>query len=330
MGYWARNTDWAASGVQAQIENFGLPTSFSDGIWASLYHNIYDYNYVIGNSTQGSILPGASRVMRSMVFQDLVDQFGNVPYSQAGNAAITQPVYDSATKIYKDLIVQIDSGILAIQASQATADDAADVMFKGDKNLWTAFANTIKLRIILRQVQGVYSPTDPYVTATLNNAVSRWAGFLGLGQDAVVNPGFPRPDPGSESVLGSLRFFTRRKSWSASIWQLPELRLFCGQCDVVLNFVDSISDPRIGYFFRPNSTGGYGGNVLWVSNNSVGNTSHMGQGILKSPAQSGWLFFAAQSLFMQSEAAYRGMLTGDYKALYQQAVESVIPVFGRS
>jgi len=25
MGYWARNTDWAASGLQAQIENFQLP-----------------------------------------------------------------------------------------------------------------------------------------------------------------------------------------------------------------------------------------------------------------------------------------------------------------
>jgi hypothetical protein len=326
MGYWARNTDWAPSGVQAQIENFGLPTSFADGIWASLYHNIYDYNYVIGNSTQGSILPGASRVMRSMVFQDLVDQFGNVPYSQAGNAAITQPVYDSATKIYKDLIVQIDSGILAIQASQATADDAADIMFKGDKSLWTAFANTIKLRIILRQVPGVYSPTDPYVTATLNNAISS-GGFLGVGQDAVVNPGFHDQTQAQNPFWGVYGFSPGGTPGPPVSGNYQNYDFFVANV-TVLDFMDSISDPRIGYFFGKNSSGGYGGNVLGSSNNSVGNTSHMGPGLLKSPAESGWLFFGAQSLFMQSEAAYRGMLTGDYKALYQQAVEASFQFLG--
>ena len=91
MGYWARNTSWAASGGQAQIENFQLPTSFSDGIWQTLYHNIYDYNFVIAHSSDGSILPGASRVVRTMIFQDLVDQFGNIPYCQAGDPAITTP-----------------------------------------------------------------------------------------------------------------------------------------------------------------------------------------------------------------------------------------------
>ena len=164
MGYWARNTDWAASGTQAQVENFQLPTSFSNGVWQSSYHNIYDYNYVIGNSTANSILPGASKIMRVMVYQDLVDQFGDIPYFQAGNATITTPKYDSATVIYKDLILQIDSGILSLQASQATADDASDVMFQGNKALWIQLANTVKLRVLLRQVPNVYAANDPYIT----------------------------------------------------------------------------------------------------------------------------------------------------------------------
>ena len=83
--------DWAASGAQAQIENFQLPTSFSDGIWQTLYHNIYDYNYVIDTQCSQFHISGASRVVRTMVFQDLVDQFGNIPYSQAGNPVITTP-----------------------------------------------------------------------------------------------------------------------------------------------------------------------------------------------------------------------------------------------
>src|SRR5579872_1663150 len=153
MGYWARNTGWASSGSQQQMETFSLNNSFGDGIWQSLYHNIYDYNYVMGHSATGSILPGASRVMRTMVFEDLVDQFGNIPYTQAVQPPqILQPSYDSARTIYKDLVVQLDSAIIALQASQSTSDDAADVMFKGNKTLWLQFANTIKLRILLRQV----------------------------------------------------------------------------------------------------------------------------------------------------------------------------------
>jgi hypothetical protein len=320
MGYWARNTDWAASGAQAQIENFQLPTSFSDGIWASLYHNIYDYNYVIANSATGSILPGASRVMRSMVFQDLVDQFGNVPYSQAANPAITTPKYDSATSIYKDLVVQIDSGILSIQASQATADDASDVMFKGSKSLWIAFANTIKLRIILRQVPNVYAANDSYVTSTLTNAVAN-GGFLGPGQDALINPGFHDATQAQNPFWGVYGFQPNGSPGPPIKGAYYQNYDFFVANVTMLDFLDSISDPRYKYFYGQNANGGYGGNVLGASNNSAANTSHMGPGLLQSPAESAWLLMASQSLFMQSEAAYRGMLSGDYKALYQQGVE---------
>src|SRR5579872_27445 len=46
MGYLARTTSFAPSGSQEQMETFSLTNSFSDGNWQSLYHNIYDYNFV--------------------------------------------------------------------------------------------------------------------------------------------------------------------------------------------------------------------------------------------------------------------------------------------
>jgi hypothetical protein len=80
MGYWSRTTAFAASGIQSQMETFTLNHTFANGIWQSLYHNIYDYNFIIGHSSPNSILPGAAKTIRAMLFQDLVDQFGNVPY----------------------------------------------------------------------------------------------------------------------------------------------------------------------------------------------------------------------------------------------------------
>jgi len=320
MGYWARNTDWAASGVQAQIENFQLPTSFSNGIWQSLYHNIYDYNFVIAHSTANSILPGASKVMRAMTFQELVDQFGNIPYTQAAQADITTPKYDSATVIYKDLIVQIDSAIISIQASQATADDASDVMFKGDKTLWIKFANTIKLRILLRQVPNVYGPNDPYVTGELSAAISN-GGFLGPGQDATVNPGFKDATQAQSPFWAVYGFQPGGDPGPPATGTYYQNYNFFVANVTLLNFLDSTADPRLKAFYGQNASGGYGGNVLGSSNNSVNNTSPIGPGVLQSASMPAWILIASQSLFMQAEAAPRGMISGDAGTLYKQAVE---------
>jgi len=320
MGYWARNTDWAASGTQAQVENFQLPTSFSNGVWQSSYHNIYDYNYVIGNSAANSILPGASKIMRAIVFQDLVDQFGNIPYFQAGIATITTPKYDSATVIYKDLIVQIDSAILSLQASQATPDDASDVMFQGNKSLWIQLANTVKLRILLRQVPGVYAANDPFINTELSSAISN-GGFLGPGQDALVNPGFKDATQAQSPFWGVFGFQPGGSPGPpAEGTYYQNYNFFCANV-TMLNFLDSTADPRLPFFYGQNANGGHGGNVLGSSNNSVSNTSPIGPGILQAASMPAWVMTASQSLFMQAEAAERGMIVGDANGLYQQAQE---------
>src|SRR6185312_4112541 len=186
MQYFSRNNGWASSGSQQEVEDFQPNNNFSDGIWGSLYHNIYDFNFVIGNSSSGSILPGAARVMRVMLFQDLVDQFGNIPYSQAEQPLLTlTPAYDDAGTIYKDLILQLDTALTEIAASQPSGDDSADVMFGGNKTLWQQFANTVKLRILLRQVP---NGDQTYVAAEIAKIEQQGSGFLTV--DALVQPGF--------------------------------------------------------------------------------------------------------------------------------------------
>src|SRR6476620_8154527 len=121
MGYWARTTSYSASGAQAQVEHFNLSNDYGNGIWQSEYHNIYDYNFVISKSAENSILPGASKVMKALIYQNLADVFGDVPYSQAGDPNVsTQPQYEDAKTIYQNLIPQLDSAIASIKASQST------------------------------------------------------------------------------------------------------------------------------------------------------------------------------------------------------------------
>ena len=321
MGYWARNNGWAQSGSQVQVETFTLINSFSNGVWQSTYHNIFDYDFIIGHSSANSILPGASIVIKSMLFQDLVDQFGNIPYSQADNPSNTTPAYDQAQDIYKNLIVQIDSAITLIQASQSTVDDTSDVMFQGNKASWLQFANTIKLRILLRQVPNVYSATDPYVSGELSNVTSL-GGFLPAGTDALIQPGFSDVTSQTQSPMWATYGYAPGMGS-----QYQEGESFCAN-DVMINFLQSTSDPRIGYFYSPTAAGPgtYGGNPL--GNTGSTPTSTLGPGILQSPSMPALLFSASQSLFMQAEAAQRGMITGSYASLYQQGVEESFRYLG--
>ena len=312
MGYWARNTGWASSGGQQQMETFNLNNSFANGNWQSLYHNIYDFNFIIANSSPNSVLPGASRALRSMAFQDLVDQFGNIPYLQALNPTRTlAPGYDSATAIYKDLILQLDTALIVLAGSQSTADDVSDVAFKGDKNLWERFANTIKLRILLRQVP---KGDQAYVSAEISKIMQQGSGFLGAGEDVLINPGFTDAaqkqtpfwavygfQPGGTAIYQNNNFFTAN--------------------NVMLNFLDSVGDIRKGYFFAKNSQGGYGGNFFGETLSGTAVTSAFGPGLLQSASAAALLFSASQSFFMQAEAAQRGLINGNVSTLYKQGVE---------
>ncbi len=320
MQFWARTTSFAPSGSQEQMETFSLNNSFADPVWVSLYHNIYDYNFVIANSSANSILPGASMVMRAMVFEDLVDQFGNIPYSQACQPAVTiTPIYDSATSIYPRIVSQIDSAITSIQASQSTGDDVSDVMFQGSKTLWIEFANTIKLRMLLRQVPNTNN--QAYITTEINSILSQGGGFLGSGQDATINPGF------SDAQL-------RQNPFWADYGFLPGTTIATQNNDFfiantfMLNFLDSTDDPRLGYFYNKNSNEGYGGNYFGSGVNQTANLSSIGTGILQSPSMPALLFSAAQSFFMQAEAVQRGLMQGDYQSLFQQGVEESFRFLG--
>ena len=327
MGYLARQNGWSAAGLGAHIQSYQLSFSDANGTWQSLYHNIYDYNYVMTDSTPNSILIGASRLMRAMVFQDLVDQFGNIPYSQACQPLVAQtPKYDSATAIYKSLVAQVDSAITEINSSQATSEDATDIMFKGNKASWLAFANTIKLRLLLRQVPNVYQSNDPYITGELSN-VSTQGGFLGAGQDATINPGFKDVALQQTPFWADFGFLPGASTSNPYINGIQQQNSsYYGANNVLLDSLQNTSDPRAWYFYdTTNTQGALVGNPEGAGTNIA---CYIGLGTLQNPSAPGLLLSASQALFMQAEAAQRGMISGSAATFYMQAVEESFRYLG--
>jgi hypothetical protein len=313
MGYWARTTSYSASGAQAQVEHFNLSNDYGNGIWQSEYHNIYDYNFVISKSAENSILPGASKVMKALIYQNLADVFGDVPYSQAGDPNVsTQPQYEDAKTIYQNLIPQLDSAIASIKASQSTEDDAADIMFKGDKTKWVRFANTLKLRILMRQVP---NGDQGYVQTEIGNIVSEGSGFLQAGEDAVINPGYA-------DVVGKQNPFWTSYGFEVGGATPKANNVFYIANKTMIDYLNQTQDPRLGYLYDVTdgkNTGNYLGD--FAEARPVSQLAVIGPGILKSAAMPAVIMPASESFFLQSEAAFRGLITGDYKSLLLQGIE---------
>jgi len=326
MGYLARTTSYSQSG-QEQQENFALQNSLGDGIWQAEYHNIYDYNFVVSNSAANSILPGAASVMKALIFQNLVDVFGDVPYSAAGNPNVsTQPKYDVAADIYKGLITDINAGITKIKASSATGDDASDIVFKGDKTKWVQFANTLKLRILMRMVP---NGDQTFVKAALADIATEGTGYLVAGEDVTANPGYTNAEGKQNPFWASFGYEVNGGAKNNHTYYIAN--------KTMIDYLNATSDPRQGYLY--DTTGGkISGNYLGAvsTTNPVATLATIGSGILKNtssiPAatQPAVIMLASQSFFLQAEAAQRGLLSGNSSTLLQTAIEESFKYLGLS
>jgi len=96
-------------------------------------------------------------------WQLMTDVWGNIPYSEAlkGSEGISAPKFDAGKDIYADLLKRVDA-LLLIDLSNSTIDANYDFIYKGDLDNWKLFANSLKLKLMLR-----LSETSDYDNAKL-------------------------------------------------------------------------------------------------------------------------------------------------------------------
>lgn len=155
--------------------------------WDGYYDNLNDYQFVIENadSYNQKFLKGPAKVMKALLTQQLVDMYGNVPYSDAlKGVGSLAPKFDDQKAVYEDLIKLLDEAIVDIKANAfASAFTSSDIIFKGNTTKWARFANSLKLRILMRQAR--ISGRDSYIKTEINKIVSEGSGFI-TGEDVGV------------------------------------------------------------------------------------------------------------------------------------------------
>ena len=185
-GIYAHSTSFTGGGNDKTYEF----TSADYNAFLPLFDNLTDYNYVIKNADKdgAGYLKDPANVMQCYVYQELVDLYGDVPYEFAfqGVNNIT-PKYTNQKVIYEDLVVRLDSAMDRMQrATWPTSADLTvqDIYFGLNKTRWIQFANTLKLRILMRQ--SFIPGRDAYIQSHLITRLSN--GFL--NQNVLVQPGY--------------------------------------------------------------------------------------------------------------------------------------------
>ncbi len=95
---------------------------------------------------------GIFKIFRVLLFSFMTDYYGDVYYSQALKAreGILYPKYDKEQDIYNGLLAELDEASALISGGTEEISTPYDLMFAGDKVKWQKFANSVKLRLLMR------------------------------------------------------------------------------------------------------------------------------------------------------------------------------------
>ena len=330
--YGSQVVGYAANGGGVSGWGAIISYDYASTDWQRLWNNSYDiandFQYVI-DRTEGlagyAQFNAAAKLMKAYTFQRLVDQYGDIPYTDAlkGAASVT-PKYDKATDVYKALADLCDAAIVAFKANPTAASNfkSADVMFgssatpAAEITRWVQFANTLKLRLIVRAGNKV----------NFSNRVFDGAGFL--TDDASINPGYTK-------VIGK-----QNPAWNGFAYSAANAAAAGGPNYVPTPFIMSfyngtkLTDPaRANVVYKSGiatATNQLGNQLATAGRGATPNSWFRGTsatafeaiGIFKGPDAAQPVILAADSYFLQAEAALTGIITGNPQTLFNSGIQA--------
>lgn len=156
-GFWSQYyTQSPDAGQYEDFDAYVVSTDEFDREWTEIYtgglinlRNIKDEANAKGSTNYALV----ATLCEAYTFQMLSDLYDAIPYSEAlTGAQNTKPKFDNGEEVYKALITEINAAVAAYEANPSVDDmSSADMIFGGDMEQWIGFANTLKLKMYMRQ-----------------------------------------------------------------------------------------------------------------------------------------------------------------------------------
>lgn len=304
-GQWTQSSTYIIDAARFQYTFNNTNFNF----WDTWYDILEDFQYVIDNSASQPFYRGPARVMKAYLMQQVVDAYGDAPYTDAfKGSAVIAPKFDNQMAIYEDLIKTLDAAITELRANAASSSQTtADIVFSGNRTNWIRFANSLKMRILIRQSR--ITGRDTYITTEINKAAATTEGFLTAGTDVTVNPGYV-------ASAGKLNPFYENWGYNAAggaqaLARFPRPTTFLFNTLIASN--DTFRLKRLAYPIggegvNPEIISNYAGVPFGASSGYLSqNTSYLGPSVIKKGDfnRPMYLMLAAESFFLLAEAKQR-------------------------
>ena len=310
--------------------HYNVTSSFYAGIFNNTYGNAGKQYVILRNLGEGyEYYQAIAKIMLSYHFQLLVDCYGDVPYTEAlGRSLEATPVYDDAQTIYEDLIVQLTDAIALIKGAGAQLEEPGDddAMFGGDMDEWIRFANTLKLRILVRQSD--MEGRSSYITTEIAAINTEGSGYITT--DVGINPPYIAKESGKQNII-----------WDAFGWdytgtQTMSSKATCASA-YIIGYLEGNNDPRISNIYEEPADGHLGVpqglldyDTPVIDQYEPAKVSNIGPGILQAADQPAIMFSLAESFFNRAEARQKGLITTGptAKELYQSGITASFEYLG--
>ena len=280
--------------------------------WPILYTNLRDNELILDFAYENhvhEVYQGPALILKAYISAALTDIFGDVPYFDAlkGKEGITAPAYDSQEDIYLNeggILDNLEKGIAAINSYTGTQTLEGDILFDGDLNAWVAFANSLRIKYLMRistqidlsdDLQGIYDAGN-YIQSNESNAAYDFSN-------------------------------TQPNTFRMAVLRSGDFNLFV-MSETMEEIITNLNDPRKQVFFRESEAnpGEYPGllNGPDASNTSIsvadyslaGTIFRENTGALDANFMTAW-----ETSFLLAEAAAKGIITADAQSLYELGVQ---------
>lgn len=325
---WSVPSDWQ---VNTDLIKYNVTSNFYTSIFETSYVSIFkNLNYVENyedptGAVDYSAYDAIAETVKGFQYEMLVDLYGDIPYTEANQRGENPtPVYDDAETVYKSVI---DSLTMAASTALNLPENAEnpgdqDIIFYGDMTSWAQFANTIKLRMLVRLSN---TAQDGYIQGQISSINANGAGYI--DDNVAANPGYS-DDAGKQSP-----FFGYLGTAPGGVAQDPFD--FTVATDYAITTLESYNDPRLESLYTEAVNGGYKGAPQITALPGTGFTtkdlSHVGPGLLESSEQDQPIMLLSEALFIQAEAMVRKYIPGGEagaKEMYEAAIASSFEYLG--
>lgn len=282
--------------------------------WPVIYTNLRDNQIILNQAQTNSVLAvyeGPALVLKAYMSAALTDIYGDIPYSEAlkGLDGNSTPAYDTQEDIYtatNGILDNLDKGIAAIQAYTGTSTLEGDILFNGDLDAWVTFAQSLKIKYLMRVSDKMDVSTQLQAIYAANDFIA------GNSQNAIFNFTNGRPN--------NFRMANLRDG---------DFNLYV-MSQTMQEILNRYQDPRIDVLFRPFGNAPTGTEFQGLLNGpdasqtsiSVADYSLAGTifrdhtGDLDANFMTAW-----ETHFLLAEAAQRGLIGGNAQTHYETAVQ---------